>query len=339
MPLTPADLPDIAPLSKPASKPGERRRVAVLLRSHLKHSQKALQLARQLSSVTGWDFHFAVDETNGPIDVASFSKVAHTLQSCQAMGLFTGRPRAMSYFGDYPFYATITQIPDYDFYLMIEYDVALAEGSSDYFHRLAGMLISHELADLDFLGTNHRPLNPERRQRPHRFERSFKSIFPIAGLSRRAIRHLYEKRLEEATLPALSDGQHHVYCEVFVPSTLEAAGRFRCLPLNAVIPNSVDRASFNTRDSRVLHHESRLPITAELLHPVLDFPQYLRKSAAIAVKGRQIPAFLRELDFFRIQGFGGEAFDQIYVKLQRIEGLSLGEQPAAKVQVPEPATA
>ncbi|WP_458095618.1 hypothetical protein [Roseomonas sp. WA12] len=293
--------------------------MAVLLRSHLKQSAKAMELVAQLSAVPDWDVFFALDETRGEIDVAPFRKVPHSIASCQALGLSTQHPRAMAYLGDYPFYATMPQIPDYDFYLMIEYDVGPADKDGDYFQRLAARLRSDEMADLDLVATNHRKLGPGRDKRPHRFPQAWKSIFPIIGLSRRALIHLYRERVAEASQPKLSDGQQSVYCEYFVSSALEAAGHFRCLPLNEVMPGSVEKASFNTREGRVLNHERRLPVTSELLHPVLDFRQYLGKMSAIAVKWKIIPSFLKDLDYFRDQGYGGEMLDKAYASLQEAE--------------------
>jgi hypothetical protein len=311
--------PDDLPETRPGRAPGEPRRVAVLLRSHLKQSAKAMELAAQLSAVPDWDVFFALDETRGEIDVAPYRKVPHSIASCQALGLLTNHPRAMAYLGDYPFYATMPQIPDYDFYLMIEYDVALADKEGDYFHRLAARLRSEEMADLDLVATNHRKLGPGRDKRAHRFQQAWKSIFPVIGLSRRALIHLYRERVAEAGQPRLSDGQQSVYCEYFVSSALEAAGHFRCLPLNELIPDSVEKTSFNTRGGRVLNHERRLPVTSELLHPVLDFPQYLGKMSAIAIKWKVIPSFLKDLDYFRDQGYGGEMLDKAYASLQEAE--------------------
>ncbi|WP_338661173.1 hypothetical protein VQH23_13085 [Pararoseomonas sp. SCSIO 73927] len=314
-----AQRPDELPDERPGRAAGEPRRIAVLLRSHLKGSAKAMELAAQLSAVPEWDVYFAADETNGELDVSPYRKVPHSVDACRAIGLLMDRPRAMAYLGDYPFYATFPAIPDYDFYLMIEYDVGLAEKGGDYFHRLAAALRSPEMADLDLVGTNHRRLAPGRDPRPHRFAQAWKSIFPIIGLSRRAIRHLYAERLREVTQPPLSDGSQNVYCEYFVPSAMEAAGRFRCLPLNEVVPGSVDKVSFNTRESRVLHHEGRLPIASALLHPVLDFPQYARKTAHIAIKTGRIPAFREDLDYFRRYGYDAAVLAETEARLDQAE--------------------
>ncbi|MBP0491189.1 hypothetical protein [Roseomonas indoligenes] len=314
-----AQRPDELPDERPGRAAGEPRRIAVLLRSHLKGSAKAMELAAQLSAVPDWDVYFAADETNGELDVSPYRKVPHSIEACRAIGLFTDRPKAMAFLGDYPFYVTFPAIPDYDFYLMIEYDVGLADKGGDYFHRLAEALRSETYAELDLLGTNHRPLGLGRDKRPHRFAQAWKSIFPIIGLSRRAIKHLYAERLREATQPPLSDGTQNVYCEFFVPSAMEAAGRFRCLPLNDVMPGSVDKVSFNTRESRVLHHEMRLPVASALLHPVLDFAQYARKTAAIAIKFGRIPAFREDLDYFRRHGYDPAVLAETEAKLDLAE--------------------
>lgn len=279
------------------------RRVAVLLRSHLQGSEKAFELAGQLAAAKGWDLYFAVDETRGPVDVGPYRKVAHSLEACGAAGLFTARSRALHYFGDYPFYVSLPAIPDYDFYLMIEYDVGLAAKEGDYFSRLADRLTSPALSGLDLVATNLGPRRPEKAHRPHRYEALYHSLFPIIGLSRRAILYLHAQRLAEATLPPLSDGQPYVYCEYFVPTLMKAVTKFQCLSLNDVLPNSVDNPSFNAWNCRVLHHEARQPVTAELVHPVLDFPQYLGKSASVARKKRRIAEYIEELDFFRAANF------------------------------------
>lgn len=301
--------PDALP-EPPPRGPAAPRRVAVLLRNHLGGSAKAAQLAGQLDGIPDWDLYLALDETGGPIDPGPYRKVPHSLEACRAIGLFTDRPRALHYFGDYPFYASLPAVPDYDFYLMVEYDVAPARPDGDYFRRLARRLAAPDLPAYDLVATELTTRRPERTHRPTRYPVPWHSLFPVIGLSRRALLHLYRARLAEGALPPLSDGQPHVYCEYFLPTTLCAEGAFLCGGLNDLLPGSVDRASFNAWNARVLHHEARQPVTAELVHPVLDLPQYLRKAPSVARKKGTVPAFLEELAFLRASGLDAAMIDE-----------------------------
>jgi hypothetical protein len=283
------------------------RRIAVLVRSHIAKSAKADQLADQLAAATGWDVYFAADETRGPVDSGRHPKVPHSLQMCADLGLDTEHPKVMWHYGDYALYCTFTQIPQYDFYLMFEFDVALRAAGSDYFQRLCDALRAEANRDLDFLGTYLRALEIGRPARPHRFRRGYKSILPIMGVSRRALLRLFEGRLTERQSLPLEDGGG-TYCEYYVPSVLLQSDEFRCLGLNALVPGSIDRDSFNTNVARPLGHEDIVPATAELLHPVVEMDTFLRKALGVCGKAHRLDRFLGWLDELERRGVSNPAF-------------------------------
>jgi len=70
-------------------------------------------------------FLVVADETNGPLDVTPYDKLAHTMHF-NGLGL----PRApdemtMWHCGDYALYALLHALPRHDYYLLSEYDVAV----------------------------------------------------------------------------------------------------------------------------------------------------------------------------------------------------------------------
>ena len=104
-------------------------RVAVLMRTHFWDEFAFRAATRLWHQSEGADFYIEVNESeSGPVDVAPFRKIRHTLEGYEAMGLPCAAPPGrppLWWNADYGLYGAALQLPDYDYYFLIEYDVAV----------------------------------------------------------------------------------------------------------------------------------------------------------------------------------------------------------------------
>ena len=278
---------------------GQTSRIACLMRTHLRDSPKARELADALARVSGWDFYVLADETGGPVSAQGHAKLAHSVADCTRLGLNTDVQRCFWYFGDYSMYCAYHQIPHYDFYLMWDYDISVSPESPTYLQDLADIL-SAQIGQIDMLGTTTGPIDGPRAGRPHRFAQPYKAMFAIIGLSRRALITLYEGRLRERLGEPVANGG--VHCEYYVPSLLAERGSFLMANMNDLIPGSTDRVSFNSNQARPFGFDLQMPATTHLIHPVVDLPTFLRKSFGRLAKQERTEVFLEQLERLEAQG-------------------------------------
>ena len=275
-------------------------KVAALMRSHLADSAKAADLAHKMAGVRDWDFHVLADETGGPASSYGHPKLSHNVAMCTSLGLQTQTPKCFWYFGDYSLYCAHHLRPDYDFYLMFDYDIDLAPEAPDYLHRLGKELAGMD-GRVDLLGPTVGPIPGDRPGRPHRFAHPYKAMFAVIGLSRRALVALYEGRLEEKKQAPVSE-HGGVHCEYYVPSKLAELGGFTMLGLNDIVPGSVAKASFNSTFARPFRYDTGAPVESQLIHPVVDTATFLRKSFGVEMKRGREDIFQAHLDALREQG-------------------------------------
>lgn len=298
---------------------GTARRVAALVRTHLPHSAKALDLGRSLREAGFAEVLFVVDETHGPVDTGGFEKLPHTLDSIAAMGLPLGAgSRTLWFSGDYAFYASVLGRTSADFFLMIEYDVGLRDTSWNWWRRLRGVLERPRLANLDMTGAYLGPYQGEHFANAYR--RPHKSLFAVTGLSARAIGTLYAARLREAAKGAPDARGTH--CEVFVPSELLRTRGHFCLDINRIMPGAVDRAAFSNVVICPFGHEDLLRAECALAHRVVDMEEYLTKSPYVMARAQDVATYRRHLALLRRRGIPAE-------KLQA--ALDLAEREAQRL--------
>lgn len=101
-------------------------RYAVLFRTHIWDAFVAGQYERLKQLIGRGDLYVLLDETNGSVATGQPAVVNHTNASIEALGLApAGGGNMLWYNGDYPLYFFYAQHPDYDFYVMTEYDVCV----------------------------------------------------------------------------------------------------------------------------------------------------------------------------------------------------------------------
>lgn len=278
-----------------------------MVRTHHPHSTKALALAAQLRDAGGWDVFVAADETRTTVDAGDFPKLAHSLEHLASLGLRVGGPNVRTLWlrGDYALYASFLAAPDYDFFLMLDYDIGLRDPASGHLARLAEALVEPVGRWPDLVGVHLGPYRVGPVQ--HSFAEPWKAFFPLVGLSRRAILYLFAQRLLEA--PKSVSGHGPVMCEVFTPSVLKAASGFHCIDVNTLLPGTLHRSGFNASTIRPVGHEDLIPGEGHLLHRVVELPEYLTKGPHLAAENGRIPLFLDELTELERRGLGTPAID------------------------------
>jgi hypothetical protein len=271
-----------------------RPRTVVLIRAHFM-SEKLLHLIRMLKEGVGYDLRVCADETEGPLDLPRELVLSHNTELCARLGLVESIHNAplLWYFGDYALYCAHHYIPDYDYYIMIEYDVAFVRGNV---YALESLISQLGDARHDLVATFFRRAVPDwvwSKTCGNWFRDVYGIFFPLVVLSKRALQYLYDWRKCEAANP--SESGPYVFCEAFVPSALMAAGEYRCADLNQVLPGSWDHKSFRCEPAMLLGALPALGQGIEVAHPVYSEHEYLRSELRKARERDAVADFIARL--------------------------------------------
>jgi hypothetical protein len=250
----------------------------VLVRAHFV-SEKLLDLIRMLKEGAGFDLWVCADETQGPLDLPRELVLVHNTAMCADLGLVESLPDSplLWYFGDYAFYCAHHRIPDYDYYVMLEYDVEFVRGNAFALESLITRLSLAVNSPYDLIATHYGPRDPDwgwGETCAGKFKDFYGLFFPLVVLSKRALQYLYDWRKCEAANPP--DSGRYVFCEAFVPSALMAAGGYRCADLSRLLPGSWDPANFRTRPPMLMGALPPLSPQVEVVHPVYSKREYLQ---------------------------------------------------------------
>jgi hypothetical protein len=273
-------------------------RVALLVRTHLVND-KLFDLLDVLNESRRYDLFVTADETRGALDVRGYTKLSHTADSCGVYGLCTNHPNILWHCGDYPLYFAAAEIPGYDYYAMIEYDVDLVRKSPLFVEGLISRL--HDYG-ADFVAESAHLAYPAwgwgnaaRRMFPIAYS---SGIFAFVIVSKRAVDHLFEVRRGEALAGAANDDI--VHCEAFCVSALKNAG-YACVPINSVIEGAVDSSSFHSTtldhldaDFLLNHYHIDNP-RVEIVHPVYDLQDFLERQCWKSQRNELFDKFLAKL--------------------------------------------
>ena len=276
-------------LQDAAKSPQRKRKVAVMIRTHVANS-KTMHLARQIEAATDVDVYVSADTTNGEFRVGNFPLLSHNIRRFAELGLDVSLGNTMWVCGDYPFYAAALDAPQYDFFLMIEFDVALGRNGGEWLRGLIERLTDVNLPMVDFYAPNYINYSEGRGWHRHarvvgKFEAVYKALFPVIGLSRPAIFHLFAKRLIESRPEQVRESRlvdpnsfGLTYCEVFVPSTLKAMPTFLCAT-NKTLGLNTETPEFSVNRPLLLDIHRPDDLIGSIAHPVLDQDDYMSKVA------------------------------------------------------------
>lgn len=287
----------IARLGAPNAAP----RVAMLVRTHLVND-KLFDLLDMLNQSRRFDLFVCADETGETLDCGGYTKLSHTVDQCRDFDLSTDHARILWLCGDYPLYFARSQIPDYDYYIMIEYDVDLVRRSPLFLEGLISRLQPPNGPAYDFITAALGPANPDwgwHRNASRSFSKVYETgIFAFVAASGRALDHLYAKRKEEAA--AVTRGDDLIHCEAFCGSALMAAG-YHCASINMLVEGAIRTESFHPpvldfeTTQYLLDHYRTADPRVEMVHPVFDIDAYLEREYAKSLHRDDVDAFAARL--------------------------------------------
>ncbi len=116
-------------------------RCAVVIKTYAWDEFVERQAQRLAEAAGGLDFYVSVDETNGPVGPIPFERVVRF--TCAGLSV-AGLPMRYSVGGvlwwnpDYAHYQFLSQYPDYDYYLFVEYDCVAQCSLEQFVVRAAG---------------------------------------------------------------------------------------------------------------------------------------------------------------------------------------------------------
>jgi hypothetical protein len=244
-------------------------RYAVMLRTHFWDEFAARQYRRLAARIGHGDLYVLVDETSGPVRVTEGRVVSHSQAGVKALGLAdAGTGNMLWYNGDYPLYAFYNEQPDYDYYVMVEYDVAVHAD-------LDAMVARAAREGIGFVGLTK---GESVATWPHTAscvgayaaEEVRKRLICFAVFSRDALRSLFEGRLRLSRAYAEGKLDRWPFCEGYIPTELAVRG-FNLGELS-------EFGSTDLYDWAPAFAEEDLPSLQEhaFVHPVLDAGRYVQ---------------------------------------------------------------
>jgi hypothetical protein len=251
-------------------------RVAVLVRTHVANT-KVTDLLSILSESACFDLFICADCTKQELQYEGVQVLRHRRSDAAAANLPTQIPNLMWYCGDYALYFSFAQIPDYDYYMMIEYDVHIPDRSPLVMEGIINRLGFGTRTALDFIGCRCHEGSLEQgwgHTVAGVYPQAHLCQFPFVVLSRAAVEYLRAERQAEGA--RTTSAERLMFCEAFVPSALRAGG-FRCADLNSILPKAVDAETFRVAADQgpMLLTQKILAPTTRLLHPVYDEDNFI----------------------------------------------------------------
>ena len=244
---------------------------AVLFKCHTWQGFEARQIARLKHRVRSGDLFVFADNTSGPvrgIDHPPSLTVQAGRDDAAAIGLQHdhGSP-VFWYSNDYPLHIFMRKFPHYQYYIAVEYDVAVQIDLDTAIRRMRD-------DGVDFVG---RPIRAPLAEWPWRSgcdgwyaERDIHHwLSCLAIFSNRAAHYLYQRRLDANQRTLSGNAPPLPMCEAVIATELHLGG-FRLMKL--------DELGAVTRYGTSPHYpEERLPEYASeaFVHPVLDRKRFL----------------------------------------------------------------
>ena len=210
------------------SVPSSGHRYVVAFRTHLWDAPIAGLARRMAAACPGARFVVLADETNHTLDVTPFEKISHS-SDMSAFGLPAGQGSLTLWFNaDYAIYALAASLPNYDHYVVAEYDVAV---NTDIDAMMAGV----NGRGLDMVSFMARPADPGwtwYSTVASGFAEPWQALIPFLVLSRRAVACLLAARRNLAMRFADGHVSEWAYCEGFIPTVICPDPELLCADLS-----------------------------------------------------------------------------------------------------------
>jgi len=252
-----------------------------------------------------FDLYVLGDETSGNLDVVGVPLVSHSIALCSSLGLNvspSNHPNVLWLCGDYPIYCAVNALPNYDHYIMLEFDVHFVRRNPLFLEGVINRLSGDRQVKLDFVSAivvpasiDYSPAIPASRFYKEIY---YSGIFSLVCLSKRAVNYLFKSRLDEGM--NIGEDGLLIHCEVFAITALMNAGTFKCMGLNTLIPGCLGKTYHPGRpDFFEPNYLLGLPVDEdpriEIVHPVLDARDYLQRLWRYHRDLGEIDVFVRHL--------------------------------------------
>jgi hypothetical protein len=306
---------------------GQPPRVAVLVRTHLV-CPKLLNLLEQLKESSAYDLYVLADETRTSINITNFNVISHSELMCKHLGLSISQNNVLWMCGDYALYCAVKQLPEYDYYLQIEYDVHFVRQNSLFVEGIISRLRGHDGIPYDYIGAFLAEMGDAwvwQASASKVYPKVFGGIFAFVLVSQRALHYLFEQRKLES---ARNDAASLIHCEAFVPSALMNGRQFKCGQVNDLLPGSVSHRTFHPAFADLRLPNFLLGATieedprVEMYHPVFDADAYLSKALTYAATSRTLPKFCEMLNRLSANLVPDELRDNYLAAAQKLNSLA-----------------
>jgi uncharacterized protein (DUF1810 family) len=207
-----------------------------------------------------------VDETRGPIEIPGYEKISHTDHTA-CSDLPNNPPGRSLWFNvDYGIYSLQRQLPDFDYYLLSESDVAVNVP-------LEPMIRFASARRIDLIAHGVEPSTPDWFWHSHGLVLSpypWRSLLFFMVLSRRAIACLLAARRQLAQRFAVGEIDLWPFCEAFVPTVLKSTPGMRFAKVSRFA--ATGNLAFRPRLSL---HDPRANRPGSLVHSVLGAKRFI----------------------------------------------------------------
>lgn len=255
-----------------------RARTAFCIRTHRTVTPQLISLARRLSENTEFSIIFAINTESQFPGVEGFDVITVNQKKIEDLGL----SHVNGIFwrcGDYFLYVVQNEMPDFDYYWLMEDDVLINHAEPD-------ALLAHidTASDADFLSSYMREAEDywdwQAFMRPYA-DKVYRSFFPLIRLSGRALTFLHAER-QRALAIALTDkgfdGAHWPNDESFTATVLANSPYFTTQDFNDII-HVYDEQGFY---SGIIMHPMEIgPVDGLIYHPVRRGDHYIE---AVAIR-------------------------------------------------------
>lgn len=247
----------------------ESPRYAVLFRTHMWDPFVERQFHRLRAHVKDADVFVVANNTSGKCEVPpDLPVVAFKESDLERMGLAKGGVGGMVWYNvDYPLYYFKCLYNDYNYYVMIEYDVVINIPLDHVIARafksgrdLVGLTKGDPFGSWWFRSTCLEVYSEADVR---------KMLLPIGIFSSRAVEYLFERRIQMSDMLRRGAINSWPHCEAFIPTELTLAGFDVDELVNYGSTNHYShQPAYLEQDAALLQNEA-------FVHPVLDTPRYI----------------------------------------------------------------
>ena len=226
------------------------RSYVAIFRTHIWDNRIAALAERARACCSSGQFVVAADETNGPLHIDAFTKLTHT-EDFSEFGLPKFPiDRVLWWNADYVLYAARRAMPEYEYYVMLEYDVFL---NCD----VDRVIAECSKSKVDFVAQDIRRIGRD----DHWSSASagdmgsdlWWALIPLIVVSGRAVDEMLRKRQTLATALAAGQISNWPYCEPFMPTAVAQRSEFTSCQLDSLVDSKLlqFRPFLSTHDPRL----------------------------------------------------------------------------------------